>query len=81
MTPEEFAKEYFSIVERAMWASEKARREGLLALEDVIIEDKVRQRHILELGLRLVIDGMDAEIVNDLLTNIINLEEDSSVKK
>ncbi len=47
--------------------SEKARREGLLALEEDVsdIEDKLTQ-----LGLELVIDGTDPEIVRNIMENL-----------
>lgn len=80
MTPEEFEKEYYSIFDRAMVMSEKSRREGLLALEDLIHENKINQRDIMEVGLRLVVDGTDAQIVDNILSNIINLEQENEKK-
>lgn len=46
--------------------SEKARREGLLSLENEVakIPDK-----FLQLGIQLVIDGTDIELVREILTN------------
>jgi flagellar motor component MotA len=81
MKTEDFAKEYHKIVERAVFCSEKSRREGLLALDELIDENKCNQRDIMELGLRLVVDGTDAQVVDRILSNIVNLEEDNDQKK
>jgi flagellar motor component MotA len=77
---EEFKGKYNRIVERAFAFSEKSRREGLLALEDEIDEKKLKQRDVFEWGIRLTVDGTDFEIIDRVLTNIINLEEDSDEK-
>jgi chemotaxis protein MotA len=80
MNNEEFVKEYKETVNRIFILSEKARREGLLAIEDMIDENKYNQRDILEFGLRLVTDGTDARVIDQILTNIINLEKDTNKK-
>jgi len=76
MTRDEFIAEYYKVSARAIQLSEKARREGLLALEDVIDSDKLNRRDIFEYGLRFVVDGTDAVHIRDILSNIINQEED-----
>jgi len=76
MTHDEFIAEYHRVSARAIQLSEKARREGLLTLEDEIDFDKVNQRDILEYGIRFVIDGADAEVIKGILSNIIIQEED-----
>ena len=57
--------------------SEKARREGLLSLEDDlkdIVDDSTR------LGLQLVIDGTDPEIVRNILENLSgSFDEEESI--
>jgi chemotaxis protein MotA len=52
------------IIQKMMAFSEKARREGLLALEDELedLDDEFMKK-----GLRLVVDGTDAEIIRDLM--------------
>jgi chemotaxis protein MotA len=49
--------------------SEKARREGILSLEEEMqdLDDKFLQQ-----GLRLVVDGTDAQIIRDLMENELN---------
>jgi len=52
------------IVQKMMAFSEKARREGLLALEDELedLDDEFMKK-----GLRLMVDGTDAAIIRDLM--------------
>jgi flagellar motor component MotA len=80
MNHEEFVEKYYAIVERALRFSEKARREGLLALEDEIDREKENERDIFEYGLRFVVDGYDAAIIGEILSNIINQEKDEQLR-
>jgi chemotaxis protein MotA len=58
-----------SLIEKLQELSEKARREGLLALEEVVEEvDDTFMRN----GLKLVVDGTDAEIIRNLMENELN---------
>ncbi len=52
------------LVEKMYELAEKARREGILSLEDAIndMPDEFMQK-----GLRLAVDGMDAEVIRNLL--------------
>jgi flagellar motor component MotA len=79
MTRGEFVKNYNDIVKRALALSEKARREGLLALEDESDQEKINNRDIFEYGLRFVIDGTDAKILEKILSNIIKHEKDENM--
>jgi flagellar motor switch protein FliG len=81
MTRDEFNAEYYKVSARAFQLSEKARREGLLALEEEVDSDKLNQRDIFEYGLRFVVDGTDASIIRDLLENIIEQEEDKYTRR
>ena len=76
MTHDEFIAEYYKVSERAIFLSEKARREGLLAMEDEIDSEKENRRDIFEYGLRFTIDGTDASLIRDILLNIIKQEDD-----
>jgi len=53
-----------SIIQKLMAFSEKARREGLLALEDELedLDDEFMKK-----GLRLMVDGTDATVIRDLM--------------
>jgi len=55
---------YQGIIQKLMAFSEKARREGLLALEDELedLDDEFMKK-----GLRLMVDGTDAAIIRDLM--------------
>jgi flagellar motor component MotA len=81
MTHDEFIAEYQKVSARAMELSEKARREGLLALEDSIDFGKADQRDIFEYGLRFVVDGTDAGIIKGILSRIIEQEEDKYTRR
>jgi flagellar motor component MotA len=81
MTHDEFIAEYQKVSARVMLLSEKARREGLLALEDSIDFVKADRRDILEYGLRFVVDGTDAKVIKDILSRIIGQEEDKYTRR
>jgi flagellar motor component MotA len=81
MTRDEFIAEYYKVSARAFRLSEKARREGLLAVDEEIDSDKYNQRDIFEYGIRFVIDGADVSIVRNLLENIIKQEEDKYARR
>ena len=69
-------KNLYAFIDRALTASVIARREGLLALEDSLDNDKVASRDIFDYGLRFVIDGTDYTFIDKILSNIINQEKD-----
>jgi len=78
---EDFIERLAHIVQRAYQFSQKARRKGLLAMEDEIDAEKVKQRDIFEYGIRFAIDGTDAEIINEILSDLIDLERDEKARK
>ena len=80
MDTDEFAKQFSEIFELALSWSEIARREGLLALEDLADEEKIAQRDIFQFGIRLTVDGIDTSVIDKILTNFINLETDKDMK-
>lgn len=61
-----------TLVTRLMDLSNKARREGLLALEDGLedLDDR-----FLKMGLRLVVDGTDGNVVREILESEMNQSE------
>jgi chemotaxis protein MotA len=61
------------IITKLMSMSEKARREGLLALEEELedLDDEFMKK-----GLRLVVDGTDAEVIRNLMeTELTQMQE------
>jgi len=76
MSNEEYEKAFYAILERALYCSKKARREGLLSLEKYLDNDKADNKDIFELGMRFVIDGTDAAIIDKILSTIIQREKD-----
>ena len=80
MNRDEFIEAFYHVLERTIDLSMKARREGLLALEDMLDIEKADNRDIFEYGLRFVIDGTDREIIYDILFNIINQEKNENIR-
>jgi len=66
------------IIVKLMAMSEKARREGLLALEEELedLDDEFVKK-----GMRLVVDGTDAEIIRNLMENDLNQMQDRHMGK
>jgi flagellar motor component MotA len=75
-----FLEEYAKIAQKTLGVSEKARGEGLLALTDELDEAKADGRDIFEYGLRFVIDGVDRNFIEKILSNIINQETDEQIR-
>jgi chemotaxis protein MotA len=61
------------IITKLIAMSEKARREGLLALEEELedLDDEFMKK-----GMRLVVDGTDAEVIRSLMENELNQMQD-----
>jgi len=66
------------IITRLMAMSEKARREGLLALEEELedLDDEFMKK-----GMRLVVDGTDAEIIRNLMENELSQMQERHIGK
>jgi chemotaxis protein MotA len=66
------------IILKLMSMSEKARREGLLALEEELedLDDEFMKK-----GMRLVVDGTDAEIIRGLMENELNQMQERHIQK
>ena len=80
MNRTEFIESFLLILQKALDCSNKARREGLLALEEGLDTEKVDERDIFEYGLRFVVDGTDAEIIEKVLSNIVAQEKDEDLR-
>ena len=80
MTYDEFKRDFYVILKRAIAFAEKARREGLLALEDELDSEKTGNRDIFEYGMRFAIDGTDEDLIDRILSNIISQEKDEYSK-
>ena len=76
MNRDEFIEDWFNNLERALYLSKKAYREGLLALEEELENLENEKSDILKIGLELVIDGTEHEIIEKILSNIVNREKD-----
>jgi flagellar motor component MotA len=76
MNHAEFVERYVTVLEKVLSCSEKARREGLLALEESLDKEKADEREIFEYGMRFVVDGTDSALIEKILSNIIAQEKD-----
>jgi chemotaxis protein MotA len=67
-----------SLITKLMAMSEKARREGLLALEEELedLDDEYMKK-----GMRLVVDGTDAEIIRNLMETELNQMQERHASK
>jgi hypothetical protein len=80
MSKNDFEKEYFEIFNQIIQFANKARREGILSLEEDIDKEKFNQREIVDFGIQLICDGMNYKVIDNILTNIINLESENDKK-
>jgi flagellar motor component MotA len=76
----DFMKEYNAIFERSLLFSIVSRSMGLVSLKNLLDIKKYNQKDIFEFGMRLVMDGRIPELIDKILTNIINLETDKERK-
>jgi len=79
--PKGFAHHLARIARRACEFSDKARAEGLLALDGLIDEQRIEHRDIFEYGIQFVVDGKDGEAIQKLLSNLVALEQDNDSKR
>jgi len=80
MTRDGFVQEYSDIVKCALVFSEKARRDGLLSLDDELDQEKINDRDIFQYGLRFVVDVVDRVIVEKILSNLTGQEKDEYMR-
>jgi Leucine-rich repeat (LRR) protein/flagellar motor component MotA len=73
-----FVNSYYKLVKTAFQFSKIARREGLLALED---ELEFFREDLFKQGMRLVVDGTDADVIREILELSIEREHDYYRKK
>jgi hypothetical protein len=73
-----YIKQYYTVLRDLFALSIKARREGLLSLED-ILEDE--EYHFTKIGLRMIVDGYDKEIVDKVLSFMIENEKSKKEKQ
>jgi tetratricopeptide (TPR) repeat protein len=81
MDKTEFIEKFKSLLEDIVNRTQKAMREGLLSLEEDLNREKVKEFDIFEYGLCFIIDRVDREIVNNILSHIINQESDKLTHK
>jgi flagellar motor component MotA len=78
LTYTDFVNGYYRTIQYVLDRCEKARREGILALEEGI--DSFKDGYFKE-GIRLVVDGVDAQTIRFILSNRAEREHDEYRKK
>ena len=78
MTRSEYVKSYTDFIRCVMRLGEKARREGLLALED---ETEDLDDESFKDALRMVVDGIASETINEIYSNLISFEKDEYTRQ
>lgn len=76
MNKDEFITRYKAFSKFALALAVKARREGLLGLENDIDCEQSDARDIFHYGLRFAVDGISVEIIEKILSNLITQEKD-----
>jgi flagellar motor component MotA len=76
----DFLNCYNAIFERSISVLLKANTIGLAAVSDEFGGYQYNKNDLFEYGLRLVIDGKEPDLIQNILSNIINLETDNRVK-
>jgi hypothetical protein len=80
MNEKDFLEEYDAIFKRTLIFSIISGSMGLVSLKDLLDEEKYNQRDIFEYGMHMVLDGRTSELIDKILSNIINLETDKEKK-
>ena len=75
MLPEEECEEA-CFIKHAMALSEKARREGLITLEERLDRKGIAEHDVFEYGLPLIIDDLDPNVIERVLDSLIERETD-----
>jgi flagellar motor component MotA len=74
MTIEQFKIKYERIFKFVIETAERSRREGLLAIEETIDKNLYRTRDPMMIGLQLVVDGTDSELIKEWYSNVIEAD-------
>jgi flagellar motor component MotA len=76
MTHDEFIDEYNKLAPRIFQLFNTFWERGFLALEEIIDLEKAKQKDILEYSIRFIVDGIDKNLLEKILSNIVRQEED-----
>jgi flagellar motor component MotA len=71
VTIEEFQEKFYDTISIIQNAAERARRQGLLSLEEDIITEKILERDLYIVGIQFIVDGTDSTIVRKWFDLII----------
>jgi flagellar motor component MotA len=77
MNEEEFKSAYIEIAKKAFNFAELTRKNGLLAVEENLDKERIKDRDLFEYGIQFVVDGIDRELIDKILSNLIEQEPDT----
>jgi hypothetical protein len=77
MTRERFITEYTRVFKLALRLAEKALREGIASLEE---ETEDIDDELFKQGLRFVVDGIEAQLIDEIMSNRIAHETDKDMR-
>jgi flagellar motor component MotA len=80
MERSEFVENYKKILKEVLWFSVKYIREGLLAMEEALDNERVSSRDIFMYGMRFSLDGTELQLIDKILSNIVNQEKDAPLR-
>jgi hypothetical protein len=81
LNDKKFIEAFYDIFVHALDFSQKAQKNGIFALEDIIDSEKVGKRDIFEYGIQLVIDRIDRKLIDKILSNIVKQEKDEHLHR
>ena len=76
-----FTQQAADIIYRAYKFTEKAEENGILGLEEDIDSSRRARLDIFEYGVQFTVDGVDDCLINEILSNLIELEDNEEIKK
>jgi hypothetical protein len=79
MTEKKFIEYYTRFIQFAIKLAKKARRYGIETLEDEL-EDIDETEKVFKDGLRLIVDGTDSAIADEIMTNMAGQEKDKNMR-
>jgi flagellar motor switch protein FliG len=81
MKQEKFTEQIARLMQTACMFREKAKKEGLDTLRNEINADVKRQNDLFEYGILLCVNGMEPARLEEILSNLINIEHDKEKKR
>ncbi|MCL2186536.1 MAG: hypothetical protein FWB86_11920 [Treponema sp.] len=81
MDQKDFTRRTAHLLHRAYELNQKGRKQGLWELESCIDAAGLKNRDIFELGIKLAADGLGAEQIKNILSNLVEQERNETAKR